>query len=127
MELIHMTATYSNALLVAIMPHVSDFSKKLELPIPQPVTPAMVREFRPSPYKEFIGGAVILTNGDWFTFNNGAVDGYRSPDNAFKDDAPAENWPKYAYGKDNMTTNDCLALARESLTKIGYKPELLGC
>jgi hypothetical protein len=127
MELVHMTVTYSNALLVAILPHVSDFAKKLELPIPQPIVVEQVREFRPSPYKEFIGGAVILTNGDWFTFNNGAVDMYRSPEDAFTDDNPSEDWPKYAYGKDNMTTNDALALARASLTKLGYKPELLGC
>lgn len=127
MELIHMTATYSNALLVAIMPHVSDFAKKLELPIPQPLTVAQVREFKPSPFRDFPGGAVTLTNGDWFTFNNGVVDAFRSPDNVFVDDDPAVNWPKYAYGKETITTNDALALARASLAKLGYKPELLGC
>jgi hypothetical protein len=127
MEFLHMTATYSNALLVAIMPHVSDFAKKLELPIPQPVTAAMVRDFKPSPIKDHIGGGMMLTNGDWFSFNDGAVDGYRSPNDVFVDQDPAKNWPNYAYGKENMTTNDALALARASLTKLGYDPKELGC
>ena len=51
MELIHMTAAYSNAVLVAILPHVSDFAKKLDLPIPQPITATQVLKSRPSPYQ----------------------------------------------------------------------------
>ena len=116
MELIHMTAAYSNAVLVAILPHVSDFSKKLNLPLPQPITVAAVKEFRPSPYKDDIGGGLMLTNGFWFAFNQGAVDLYRSPDDFFSGLDP--NWPVSGYGKDNMTTNDALALARTSLIKI---------
>jgi len=127
MDFVHMTVAYSNAVLVAILPHFSDYSKKLGLPISQPITAAQVQEFRPSPIKDFIGGGLMLTNGYWFAFNNGYVIGFRSPDNAFADQDPAANWPKYAYGKDNMTTNDAVALAREALTKLGYTPELLGC
>jgi hypothetical protein len=127
MELIHMTATYSNALLVAILPHISEFSKKLDLPIAQPISAAQVREFRPSNVKDFIGGGLMLTNGYWFAFNNGYVDSFRSPDNVFCDQDPALNWPKYAFGKDNMTTNEAIALARKSLSRLGYPPELLGC
>jgi hypothetical protein len=127
LELVHMTATYSNAMLVAILPHVSDFSKDLALPIPQPITAGQVQEFRPSPVKDFIGGGLMLTNGFWFMFDHGGVNSFRSPDNVFYDQDPAANWPRYAYGKDNMTTNDAIALAQESLTKLGYKPGLLGC
>jgi hypothetical protein len=127
MELIHMTATYSNAMLVAILPHISDFSKKLDLPIVQPIAASQVQEFRPSNVKDLVGGGLMLTNGYWFAFNNGCVNGFRSPDNAFTDQDPAANWPKYAYGKDNMTTNEAIALARGSLIRLGYTPELLGC
>jgi hypothetical protein len=127
MELVHMTATYSNAMLVAILPHISDFSKKLDLPIPQPITASQVVWFNPSPYKDFIGGGLVLSNHCWFSYNNGCVQGFRTPDNVFYDQDPAANWPKYAYGKDNMTTNDAIELARESLRKLGYTPELLGC
>ena len=127
MELVHMTATYSNAMLVAILPHISDFSKKLDLPIPQPITASQVQEFRPSNVKDFIGGGLILSNGYWFSYDHGCVAGFRSSDNIFHDEDPAASWPKYAYGKDNMTTNDAIALARDALLKLGYKPELLGC
>lgn len=127
MELIHMTATYSNAMLVAILPQVSDFSAKLDLPIQQPITASQVTWFKPSPYKDFIGGGLTLSNGYWFAFNSGYVNGFRSPDNVFTDQDHGANWPKYAYGKDNMTTNDAIALARESLRKLGCTPEMLGC
>jgi hypothetical protein len=127
MELVHMTATYSNAMLVAILPQVSDFSAKLDLPITQPITAAQVQEFRPSPFKDFIGGGLKLTNGYWFMYDKGYVNSFRSPDNVFHDEDPATSWPKYAYGKDNMTTNDAIALARESLRKLGFTPEVLGC
>jgi hypothetical protein len=127
MELIHMTATYSNALLVAILPHVSDFAKKLDLPMPQPITVAQVQEFKPSPIKDFIGGGLYLTNKFWFLYDHGAVSAFRASNDIFVDEDPAKDWPKYAYGKDNMTTNEAIALARESLTKLGYDPKLLGC
>jgi hypothetical protein len=37
-EIFQITVSYSNAVLVAIMPHISNFAKALDLPIPQPVT-----------------------------------------------------------------------------------------
>jgi len=83
-QLIHITATYSNALLVAILPHVSDFSKKLELPIPQPITVAQVRRFNLNPYNGHLSGSVVLTNRYWFAFDEGGyVVSFRSPDNFF--------------------------------------------
>lgn len=122
-----MTATYSNAMLVAVLPHISDFSKKLDLPITQPITARHVREFRPSPLKGFVGGGLMLTNGFWFLYDKGYVNSFRSAENVFYDDDPATNWPKYAFGKDNMTTNEAAAMALNALRKLNYKPELLGC
>ena len=89
MEIIHMTAAYSNAVLLAILPHVSDFSKKLGLPLPQPVTAGQVVWFRPSAYKGSVEGGLILSNRYWYAFANGCVQGFRTPDNAFYDDDPA--------------------------------------
>jgi len=121
MELIHMTLNYSNALLVAILPHISDFAKKLDLPVTQPVTTNQVAWSRPSPYKEFIADTVVLTNHYWFSYSWGCVDGFRSlVDNPFYDDDPAQNWSHYAFGKDNMSTNEAITMAREALKKLGY-------
>jgi hypothetical protein len=123
LQLIHMTAIYSNAMLVAILPHISDCAKQLDLPIPQPITANQVVHFGASPYKDIIAGGVWLTNGCWFVFEKGYVGGFRSQDDWFT--MADENWDhleRYV-GKDNMTTNEAIELARNSFRKLGYKPE----
>ncbi len=124
MELIHMTATYSNAMLVAILPQVSDFAMNLDLPGPQPITASQVIEFRPSPYKGEIGGGLMLSNHYWFSYADGHVMSFRSPDNFFGRDDIIENWRRYT-GKDNITTNRAIELARQTLCKLGYNVEEL--
>ena len=79
-ELIHMTATYSNAMLVAILPHISSFTKQLDLPVLQPVTATQVIRFNLSPYKDLVGAGVGLTNQYWFVFEHGCVGMFHSPD-----------------------------------------------
>ncbi|HEV2692495.1 MAG TPA: hypothetical protein VG347_06320 [Verrucomicrobiae bacterium] len=122
--MIHITAAFSNAVLVAVLPQVSDCAKKLDLPMPLPITSEQVSKFRPSPYVESMGGGLWLTNGYWFSYGFGYVQSFHSPHNWFSlqeiDDAP-----KY-FGADNMTTNDAIALARNSLASLGYKPEVFG-
>lgn len=124
MELIHMTAVYSNAMLVAILPQVSDFAKELDLPIPQPITASQVIEFRPSPYKGEIGGGLMLSNHYWFSYADGHVMSFRSPDRFFGREDLIENWRRFT-GKDNMTTNQAIEMARQTLKKLGYKLEEL--
>jgi hypothetical protein len=119
MELIHMTATYSNAMLVALLPHVSDCAKKLDLPIVQPITLASVEKFNPSPYKDLISGGLGLTNKYWFSFERGYVDMFRSPNDWFYNQE-LEGVERFA-GEDNMTTNDAVELARRSFVKLGYR------
>jgi hypothetical protein len=123
-QLIHMTATYSNALLVAILPYVSDFAKKLDLPIAQPVTVDHVIRFNPIPYKGHLSGTLILTNHYWLSFDPGGfVEGFRSPDNWFFEQDPARNLSNYL-GQTRMTTNEILAFAREKLLSLGYRPSV---
>ena len=123
--LIHITAAYSNAVLVAVMPHVNDFAKKLDLPIQLPITQEAVSRFVVTPQKGFVGGSLWLTNDYQFIFNNGCVNSFKSiKGNPFLTDDPAKDWPEYL-GKDNMTTNDAIEFARASLRKLGYSPETL--
>jgi hypothetical protein len=123
MQLVHMTIAYSNAMLVAILPHVSDCAKQLDLPIPQPITTGQVVHFAPNPYKDFVGGGLWLTNHYWFVFENGYVGGFRSPDDWFTmADEYWDHLDRYV-GKDNMTTNEAIELARNSFRKLGYEPE----
>src|SRR5688572_33312826 len=82
-EILQVTAQYSNAVLVAILPHISDFAQKLELPIPAPVTTNHVAHFRCSPRTDQIGGTVWLTNGYQFGFLSGRVGIFRTPQSYF--------------------------------------------
>ena len=118
-----MTATYSNAVLVAVLSHVSDCAKQLDLPIPQPVTLNQVARFNVAPLQGEIGGGLWLTNNYWFVFENGYVGGFRSPDDWFTmADEYWDHLERYV-GKDNMTTNETIELARHSFGKLGYQPE----
>ena len=117
-EILQITAAYSNAVLVAIMPYVSDYAKKLELPIRQPVSIAQVRHFGCSPRADHIGGRVILTNGYSFTFDSGMVALYSSPRSFFSLQEP-ERMPEF-YGPIKIKADDAVKVARGALRKLGY-------
>ena len=119
MELIHMTATYSNAVLVAILPQISDFAKKMDLPIALPITAEQVVRFGIVPYQGEIGGGIWLSNHFLFSYDDGHVMSFQSPDIFFGRDDLIENWRRFT-GKDNMTTNQAIEMARETLHKLGY-------
>ena len=120
-DVAQVTATYSNAVLVALLPHVSDCAKTLELPIIQPITTAHVSKFNASPLADNVGGGLWLTNGYWFVYSHGCVDSFRSPNNWFTMQE-VEDAPKFV-GKENMTTNEAVQFARDSFVKLGYKLE----
>lgn len=123
--LIHITSAYSNAVLVAIMPHVNDFAKKIELPIPLPITSSQVSRFNPNPLQGFVGGGLWLTNQYQFVFNNGYVCGFTHLEgNPFLTEDPAKDWPHYI-GKENINTNEAVELARSTLSKLGYDIQTL--
>ena len=119
LELIHVTAAYSNAVLVAVLPHVSDFAKRLDLPIPQPITASQVAWFKPLPIRGQIGGALQLTNHYWFHFSqHGYICNFRSPKDWFSEQEPAANVVRYL-GKTSITTKEAVQLARETLRSLG--------
>jgi hypothetical protein len=125
-QLIHMTATYSNAVLLVVLTNVSDFAKKLELPIPQPITISQVQTFKPHPFKNYFGGVLTLTNGAWFAQDgNGCINGYHAPDDYYTSNG--EDWGKFDiskyFGHINMITNELIEFARNQLRKLGYDPK----
>jgi hypothetical protein len=125
LEIVHMTMAYSNAVLVAILPYVSDFAKKLDIPIQQPITTNQVVWSHITPYKDWIDGGFILTNQCWFGIDHrGYVNGYRYPINVFfEQEFTDESLLKY-FGHDNMTTNEALELARQTFLKLGWNTNL---
>ncbi len=117
-ELIQITAQYSNAVLVAIMPHISDFATKVDLPLPLPVQTAHVASFRCDPRKGHTGGVVTLTNDFQFTFLDGRVCVYRSPDSYFSSQA-IETIPDF-FGRVAVTEKEALAITRKAIDSLGY-------
>ena len=117
-EIIQVTAAYSNAVLVAIMPHVSNFAKALDLPIPQPVTITQVQKFGCSPRADHVGGRVVLTNNYSFTFDLGAVVLYRSPHSYYSLQDP-DRLPEF-YGPVKVKKDEAVKIARSALKRLGY-------
>ena len=122
-DIIEITAAYSNAVLVAIMPHISDFSQKLDLPIPQPVTIAQVRRFNCSNLSDKIGGLVRLSNGYDFWFEKGVVDSFESPRSYWGLQDP-KLIPTF-FGKVVLTKEEAIQTARNAVKKLGYTDEML--
>jgi len=100
------------------MPHIADFSKKLELPVSQPVTASQVASFRCSPRSDHIGGRVVLTNGCSFVFDYGGVRSYASPGSYYSTDDP-DLIPKF-FGEVKLTEGQAVTVARNALKKLGY-------
>jgi len=122
-EFFQITAAYSNAMLVAIMPHVSDFAKKLDLPTPQPVNISQVRRFNCFPRSDHIGGRIILTNGCAFIFDHGRVENFESPHSYYYLQDP-DLIPKF-YGPVKLTPTQVLQIAHQAIKKLGYTDAML--
>lgn len=118
--LIHITATWSNAVLVALLPHFSDCAKQLNLPIPTPITMSQVAQFHPPIETGAFEAGLWLTNGYTFFYLNGAVTGFNSMRDDWFDQQDIDGLERFV-GKDNMTTNEAISLARNSFVKLGYK------
>lgn len=120
LELIHVTAQYSNAVLIAVLPHVTEFAKKLELPVPLPITTNHVRKIAivRLPDKGDVPGHVVLTNGYTFWFRHGFVEGFKAPKDYFgeQDINQITNY----LGVIHMSTNEVITQARVALKKLGY-------
>lgn len=118
-ELVQVTAQYSNTVLLAVLPHVSDFAHKLDLPVPTPVNSAQVQEFKCDPRAGQTGGAVTLTNGFRFTFLDGHVCVYRSPQSYYSLQDP-HLVPQF-YGTVKLNEKEALQIARSAIKKLGYE------
>jgi hypothetical protein len=119
-ELIRVTAEYSNAVLVAIMPLVSNYAQKLELPVPQPITTAHVIKCAVVPIRD--AGASVQIVGNWtFWFRGGYVNGFQGPHSYFSLQNPDEA-PRF-YGQVKMSKEEAIELARKAITNIGVSLE----
>jgi hypothetical protein len=112
------TAAYSNALLVAVMPYFSDFAKKLDLPTSQPVVQGQVSHFTCFPRSDHIGGRAVLADGCEFIFDHGRVETFVSPRSYFYLQNPGLI-PKF-YGPVKVSAAQAVSIARDAIEKLGY-------
>jgi hypothetical protein len=117
------TAAYSNALLVAVMPYFSDFSKTLDLPTPQPVMQEQISRFTGFPRSDHIGGRAVLMNGCEFIFDHGHVETFVSPRSYYYLQNP-DLIPKF-YGLVSISSVQAVGIARDAIKKLGYPESLL--
>jgi hypothetical protein len=112
------TAQYSNAVLVAILPYVSDVANRLPLPVIRPVNSDHVERFVCDPRTNHFGGWLRLTNGFQFWFDHGHVRSFESAHCYFNLQNPDEI-PLF-YGTLRITKQEAVQLARTALSKLGY-------
>jgi hypothetical protein len=104
--------------LVAILPYVSDFAKKLDLPVSHPITVAHIREFKCSPRTDLFGGRIILTNGFEFAFLHGHVEMFRTPQCYYELQDP-DLVPRF-FGPVKLKEEDALKIVHQAIKKLGY-------
>jgi hypothetical protein len=122
MELVQITSQYSNAVLIAILPYIAEFCQNLNLPITTPITPIQVEYFKCDPRKDHIGGLCVLTNHYQFSFMEGRVCVFRSPQSFFSLQDP-ERLPQF-YGKVTIKEKEALRIAHETIKNLGYKDSM---
>lgn len=119
-EWIRVTAEYSNAVLVAVLPYVSNAVERLDLPVPRPVTMEQVTYCNVAPRRMFSVGIGI--KGGWdFLFSRGYIDTIQSSHSYFVLQDP-DNIPEY-YGQVRMTKAEAIELGRETIRRLGIPLE----
>lgn len=124
-SLIKPSPAYSKAALKAVLPFFSDFAKRLNLPVPLPMTEAEVVSCKITPWQNQNGGIAgvsIKTKGGFeFSFSSGYVSGF--------------SWPKtYAsmngiqgisnfFGTPKISREQAIQFARGTLKKLGISLE----
>lgn len=119
------TANLSNTFLVAMMPYVSDAAKRLELPLPQPITQQQVVSSRVLPLitsdGEWGGFGVELTDGSNLGFHWGYLDSFSST-NAYYSLQNPDEIPRFV-GAVRVTQAEAVQLARATIKKLGIPIE----
>ncbi|TAL00732.1 MAG: hypothetical protein EPO07_09310 [Verrucomicrobia bacterium] len=119
-EMVRVTAEYSNAVLVAMLPYISDVSQKLDLPLLRPVTAEHVVHCSIMPQRKL--GVEIGIRGGWvFAFSRGYVDTIQGPKEFFAIQ-DLDKVPEF-YGEVKMSKAEAIQLGRDTLKKLGIPLE----
>jgi hypothetical protein len=114
--------TWSNIVLTALLPYVSDFAARVQLPNPQPITQSQVLVCLPDTERR-VEGFIMLTNGYRFWFERGHIWLFYAP-TAFNDVQDPKLIPRY-YGEVHLNKTQAIAAARDTLKRLGYNEKML--
>ncbi|HWD94389.1 MAG TPA: hypothetical protein VG938_18805 [Verrucomicrobiae bacterium] len=120
-EMIRVTAQYSNAVLVAVLPHIADVSHKLNLPCTIATTNVIECSIKPSRRDGNVGVEVGFKGNWYFQFDRGYVRVIQGPGEFFTiqdfDKIPA------MYGLVRMSKAEAVDFARGIIKKLGIPME----
>lgn len=119
-EWIRVTAEYSNAVLVAVMPYISDIAQKLDLPVARPVAIENVVHCSVMP-RRAIGVEIGLREGWVFAFDRSYVQIIQGPRSFLLLQDP-DRIPEF-FGEVRMSEREAVQMARDALTKLGISLE----
>ncbi len=120
-EWIQVTSSFSNAVVAAVLPQVSDFATRLDLPIAVPIQASAMQECSVMPHRGAVSAVVSLTNRFSFDFRDGHVVYFERPDTFFTLQDPGAI-PRY-YGPVRMSREEMVELARGTIRKLGVALE----
>ncbi len=124
-ETIRITAEYSNAVLVAVLPYFSDYAQKLQLPPPHPTMIADVARSWTVPILDGdhqpIGVSILLKNGWALRMTSGYFIGFQGPRcyQMLQDPDQTTNF----FGPIRMTKKEAVEMARRTILKLGIPLE----
>ena len=120
LERIQVTPEYSNAVLAAVLPYVSDVAQRLDLPVTQPVTAEHVVHCSIMP--DHTVRAEVGVKGGWvFGFGSGFVETIQGPHSYYSLQDPGQI-PNY-FGDVKMSRSEAIQLAANTLKKLGISLE----
>jgi hypothetical protein len=114
---------YARQLVPIALAAIDDYSGKLSLPVPRPLTTNHVARFSIADNGGWPHCEIELTNGWRFTYRNRMVNGYDAPDRLFSSKKPI--LIKDFIGKWNLTEADSMELVRSTLAKLNCPTNLV--
>ena len=120
-EVIGVTAQFSNAVLVAVLPYVSNVVQCLDLPVPHQITREHVTSCSIKPLKNDWGVELGIEGGWFFTFSRGYIDTVQGPHSFFIQQNP-DRIPDF-FGTVKISKDEAIELGRNEIRKLGIPLE----
>lgn len=117
---VKITADYSNAVVKAVLPYFSRAAEELDLPMPKPITQADIERIHIQPFRE-LSVSIVVKAGWSFQYMFGVVN--RVVNLRSYSVLQDPNEVPLFYGKVNMTKDEAVRMARDTLKKLGIPLE----